>query len=90
MTTALLSIEEVTLQFGGLTALQRFSLDVERGAVFGLIGPNGAGKSTLLNVVCGIYRRDTGEARAGPGRHEGVRDGDCSAHHLRAERPSGL
>ena len=77
MTTSLLSIEEVTLHFGGLAALQRFSLDVEGGSVFGLIGPNGAGKSTLLNVVCGIYRPDTGTVR-----FDGVRLDRLKSHRI--------
>jgi len=51
MTGALFSLRNVTMRFGGLTALNRFSMDVEAGSIHALIGPNGAGKSTVFNCV---------------------------------------
>ena len=52
---ALLSLENVTMQFGGLKAVCDLSLDIAPGELFGLIGPNGAGKTTAFNVITGVY-----------------------------------
>jgi branched-chain amino acid transport system ATP-binding protein len=49
----LLKIDNLTKHFGGLTAINDISLDVDQGDILGLIGPNGAGKSTLLNMISG-------------------------------------
>ena len=53
--TALLQVEQVVMQFGGLKALDRVDLSVMPGTIHGLIGPNGSGKSTMMNVLTGIY-----------------------------------
>jgi branched-chain amino acid transport system ATP-binding protein len=58
---SLLSVREVTLRFGGITALQDVSFDVEEDTTAGLIGPNGAGKTTTFNVVTRLYRVDGGD-----------------------------
>lgn len=55
MNGPLLSIRDVTVRFGGLVALDAFSLDVERGSITALIGPNGAGKSTAFNAISRVY-----------------------------------
>jgi branched-chain amino acid transport system permease protein len=60
-----LSVEAVTLRFGGLTAVNAVSMTVAPGSVHGLIGPNGAGKSSLLNVISGFYRAGEGRVRVG-------------------------
>jgi len=57
---ALLSLHGVGLQFGGIVALDDFSLEVEEGQIAGLIGPNGAGKTTAFNVITRLYRPDKG------------------------------
>jgi branched-chain amino acid transport system ATP-binding protein len=57
---ALLSVRELAKHFGGLSAIDRCSLDVRPGTITGLIGPNGAGKTTLFNVVTGFYPPDGG------------------------------
>jgi branched-chain amino acid transport system ATP-binding protein len=60
---ARLSIENVSVDFGGIHALRDVSFEVKSGAIVGLIGPNGAGKSTLLNCVSGITRPTQGQVR---------------------------
>jgi branched-chain amino acid transport system ATP-binding protein len=57
---ALLSVEEVSVTFGGLRALDTVSLDVPQRCMVGLIGPNGAGKSTLIGVLSGLQRTVSG------------------------------
>jgi branched-chain amino acid transport system ATP-binding protein len=58
---ALLSVKDVTLRFGGITALEGVSFDVPAGEIVGLIGPNGAGKTTVFNVVTRLYKPDEGD-----------------------------
>lgn len=59
----LLAAEQVTKNFGGLVAVHRVDLTVDRGQVVGLIGPNGAGKTTLFNLISGALVPDSGEIR---------------------------
>ncbi|WP_158670686.1 ABC transporter ATP-binding protein [Bradyrhizobium guangdongense] len=60
---ARLSIEDVSVDFGGIQALRDVTFELESGSIVGLIGPNGAGKSTLLNCVSGITRPSRGGVR---------------------------
>lgn len=57
---AFLAIRGLTMQFGGLTAVDRFSLDLKVGELVGLIGPNGAGKTTVFNMITGTYKPTSG------------------------------
>src|SRR6516165_9906231 len=78
--SSVLEVREVSVRFGGLTALNAVSLTVAPRQVVGVIGPNGAGKTTLLNVLCGFIRPDEGRVLI-DGRH--YRD-------LRPHRLAGL
>jgi branched-chain amino acid transport system ATP-binding protein len=60
---SLLNLQRVTKSFGGLTAVNQVSFDVDEGTIVGLIGPNGAGKTTVFNLITGIYRPDSGDIR---------------------------
>jgi branched-chain amino acid transport system ATP-binding protein len=55
-----LSVRDVTVRFGGITALDGVSVEATTGAVVGVIGPNGAGKTTLFNLICGFVASESG------------------------------
>lgn len=63
MAEFLLEVDSVTMQFGGVTALEDVSLRIRTGEILGLIGPNGAGKTTMFNVVTGVYQPTKGDVR---------------------------
>ena len=56
----LLETKDLTVKFGGLTALDSVSFTIKRGEILGLIGPNGAGKTTCFNAITGVYRPTSG------------------------------
>ena len=56
----ILSLENISLNFGGIKAVDQVSLDVEEGEIFALIGPNGAGKSTMFNIISRYYTQSNG------------------------------
>lgn len=53
---ALLEVKNLGISFGGLRAVDNFSLKIEKGQLYGLIGPNGAGKTTIFNLLTGVYK----------------------------------
>lgn len=56
-----LSVQNLTMKFGGLVAVDNLSFDVKEGEIFGLIGPNGAGKTTVFNCITQFYKPTSGE-----------------------------
>src|SRR5882757_11515850 len=58
---ALLDARDVTIRFGGLTAVSHFNLGIQPHELVGLIGPNGAGKTTVFNMLTGVYKPTEGE-----------------------------
>jgi len=58
--SALLELQDVTMRFGGLTAVNSVSLTVEQGQIYSLIGPNGAGKTTIFNLISAVFRPTSG------------------------------
>ncbi|CAN5270644.1 ABC transporter ATP-binding protein [soil metagenome] len=77
----LLEVSDVSLRFGGVTALDSVSFSVQQGAVHALIGPTGAGKSSMLNCISGIYRPQTGSV---------VVHDRAGAHELMGLKPSRI
>ncbi|HCW79701.1 MAG TPA: high-affinity branched-chain amino acid ABC transporter ATP-binding protein LivG [Ruminococcaceae bacterium] len=56
----LLDIKNISIQFGGLSAVDKFSMSIGENDIYGLIGPNGAGKTTVFNMLTGVYSPDSG------------------------------
>ncbi len=57
---AILSVDGLTMRFGGLTAVDNLSFEAQRGAITAMIGPNGAGKTTVFNCITGFYKPSSG------------------------------
>lgn len=81
MSEKLLELRNVTIKFGGITALNEVNFHVNKGEICALIGPNGAGKTTVFNVVTGVYPITSGEITfkgenlAGKKRHQVTKSG---------------
>ena len=63
MSTPILEVDNVTMRFGGVTALADVDFCINTGEILGLIGPNGAGKTTCFNVMTGVYKATSGQVR---------------------------
>jgi branched-chain amino acid transport system ATP-binding protein len=74
---AILQVRNMSHDFGGLRAVQNYSLDLEAGQIRGLIGPNGAGKTTIFNLITGIYTPTEGDILL-----EGKRINGLPAHRI--------
>ncbi|SKA83660.1 amino acid/amide ABC transporter ATP-binding protein 1, HAAT family [Caloramator quimbayensis] len=57
----MLRTENITMKFGGVTAVKDFSLNIDKGEIVALIGPNGAGKTTVFNMITGVYKPTSGK-----------------------------
>lgn len=61
MSKIILEVKNITMQFGGLKAVDNLSFNINEGQLVGLIGPNGAGKTTVFNMLTGVYRPSSGD-----------------------------
>src|ERR1035437_3002420 len=75
--SALLQLDNVTIRFGGLTAVSEVDLQIGAGELVGLIGPNGAGKTTVFNLITGVYQPTAGKITFAGSPTKKLR-----AHHL--------
>jgi len=80
--SVLLQVDKLSLAFGGLQAVQDFSLRLPPGALYGLIGPNGAGKTTVFNLLTGLYAPDRGDIRLGSQPLVGLRPHQIAARGI--------
>ena len=63
MSDCILSVDRLSMRFGGIVAVNDLSFDAQRRKITALIGPNGAGKTTVFNCITGFYRRSSGTMR---------------------------
>jgi branched-chain amino acid transport system ATP-binding protein len=82
MSVPALELDQVSINFGGVKALDRFSLRLEDGEIHGLIGPNGSGKSTAFNVITGLYKPVSGDIRQGGRSLIGLRTDEIAARGI--------
>ncbi len=78
----LLSVERLTMRFGGLAAIDDLSLDVPPGKITGVIGPNGAGKTTFFNCLTGFYKPTVGSVRLNHPERGVLRLEDLPSHQV--------
>ncbi|MBP8684428.1 MAG: ABC transporter ATP-binding protein [Synergistaceae bacterium] len=72
MTDKILSVKDLSINFGGLKALDNVSFDIGRKEILGLLGPNGAGKTTCFNMISGVYKPTSGEIYLNGKRTDGM------------------
>ncbi|WP_293573240.1 ATP-binding cassette domain-containing protein [Phaeobacter sp.] len=80
--TPLVEMEDISISFGGIKAVDHVSVDLHPGEVVGLLGHNGAGKSTLIKILSGAYQMDSGEIRVNGQRVEIENPRDARAHNI--------
>lgn len=79
---SLLSVENLTIRFGGLTAVSDVNMEIGEHQLVGLIGPNGAGKTTLFNMLTGVYKPTEGKIALNGERIEGTKPYDITSKHI--------
>jgi branched-chain amino acid transport system ATP-binding protein len=79
---AQLTLQDVSLHFGGIKVLQEVTFAVEPGQIFGLVGPNGAGKTSLFNCISGHYKPSSGTVRIDETAVQGARPATLAGHGL--------
>lgn len=72
MTDKILSVKNLSINFGGLKAVDNVSFDISRQEILGLLGPNGAGKTTCFNMISGVYKPTSGEIYLNGKRTDGL------------------
>ncbi|MFV0446223.1 MAG: ABC transporter ATP-binding protein [Planctomycetaceae bacterium] len=80
--TPLLHVDALSIAFGGLKAVQEFSLRLPSRGLYGLIGPNGAGKTTVFNLLTGVYQPDVGGINLASRRLNGMRPNEIASAGL--------
>ena len=97
MSENVLRMENVTMQFGGVVAVNNLSIEVNKGEIVALIGPNGAGKTTAFNCVTGVYQPTNGRiefmgetiVRNHPqGKMKGMYKGEHGGEYTRVQAPN--
>ncbi len=79
---ALLSVENLTIKFGGLTAVSDVNMEISDNQLIGLIGPNGAGKTTLFNMLTGVYKPTHGKIELNGERIDGTKPYDITSKRI--------
>ena len=72
MSNVLVSVKNLSINFGGLKAVDNVSFDIHHGEILGLLGPNGAGKTTCFNMISGVYKPTSGEIHLDGKRTDGL------------------
>src|SRR4051812_36750289 len=78
----LLAVENLSIQFGGLKAVDAVNFDIYESELLGLIGPNGAGKTTVFNIISGFYSADSGRISFGNLDITGASTSEVNLHGL--------
>ncbi len=77
---SILTVSNLTKQFGGLVAVNSVDMTVEKGSITAVIGPNGAGKTTFFNLLTGVYQPDNGNVQLGSTSLVGLKPNEISRH----------